>query len=896
MAINDITLKDIFTGIDTDKLKSENPINVPDEFYKKLLDYVLERDYLNHAGEHQKFAKPDVSLHKNVTWLQVIRLPVHPDNIDNYDIFNRWQSALSTLHAWGYRVIFLLQRSGGETNLFIGTASNNDRLSSEDAIEQVREAINGNMPGICIEPLSKEAHISLLSNMDTLTEIGAVTGIPSFLETADTDDLQTLDRLAFGIRDSTEDEHDYSLMVIADPISDSEISGITSKMRKLGSEIHTKVSRNVSESETSGESKKQGAGTIIGGTAGLAVDFVGALLGCAFGIPVSRLGSILSVGGIISGIGANMDKTISNNFTRNISSEYLDKFAQYAEEVIDKHIERLKQGRNVGFWNTGIYVLAKSKTDVLTVEGMLRSVYSGDESYLEPIRIHYLKRDDTPDSANKCGAIRIVKNGYNIIPFVNVDDTDGKFDPESEWHVFGKYYQDLSTPLNTKELALSTSLPRHDVPGLRFVKTAVRFANNPADFSPEAVPITIGHVVDMGVKQNNEYKMDLNSLVRHALVTGSTGCGKTTTCKGILQEVLHNDVPVLVIEPAKDDYVRWAIKMNEVLPPEKQFTIYMPGVSVFDGHKLSTLALNPFQPGAVAGARIDMLTHSENITSILNASLPVSDVLPTIIDETVYHYLQTYYENKLEEESLPQFPFYPRLDGLIAAGRDVLSKRGYEQKVTDNLKACLETRFSYLTRGARGKLLNVDKSVDFDSLFGNNVIINLSRISGAKDKALIMSVLLLNLYEYRISKYGNDVEYRKNAQSNKLLHLTLIEEAHNVLMKPQQDMGSTGNPQQVVADLFSNILSEIRGYGEGFIIVDQIPTRLVPDVIKNTNYKIVHRMVSPDDCEIMSSCLALRDDQKSIIPSLPKGNAIVCGDLDDAASWVCLNKPADLFA
>jgi hypothetical protein len=102
--------------------------------------------------------------------------------------------------------------------------------------------------------------------------------------------------------------------------------------------------------------------------------------------------------------------------------------------------------------------------------------------------------------------------------------------------------------------------------------------------------------------------------------------------------------------------------------------------------------------------------------------------------------------------------------------------------------------FKYLRRGTRGKILNVFKSVDFDELFSGNVIINVSRLSGSKDKALIMSMLMQALYEYRISCYVHDAEYRRKAQQNRLMHLTLIEEAHNVLMKPDSNATSRKNP------------------------------------------------------------------------------------------------------
>lgn len=862
----DILFRDLFKGVSMDTLKTPNEIKVPNEFYQNLLDYTMERSYLNHVSEREKFAAFPPR-NKGITWLQITRLPVHPDNMEVYDLLSRWQGVLSSMHAWGHRLLFLLQRHEGETNLYLGTTSLGQSVRAADAIEQIRESATGNMPGIELQPLSAEdAYEKINSGFSLYDSIGAVTGIPSFRSDQNRGLLQTLDQLSFGIRDMSGHEKEYALLVIADPLEDGQIADTISRMRKLGSEIHLDVSRNVSETENQGESKRKGAG----------IGMVGSLLGACTGFPI--------IGSIASGIStaAGLNKQVTMNFSRTVSTQYLDKFAQYAEELTKQHIERLKKGRNLGFWNTGVYVLGATRKDVTTVTGMLRSVYSGDQTYLEPIRLHLLN--------GHSGALDIVKYGFDLIPLLDPNaQSEQGLGAEDEWHIFGRQYQYLSTPMNTEELSLTTSLPRRDVPGLRFVKTAVRFANNPAVLEGDS--ITLGKVVDTGVVQSNDYKIDPNALVRHTLVTGSTGSGKSTTCKAIIGEIMKRDVPVLIIEPAKDDYLRWAMKLNEKLPPEKQFGLYMPGASEFDGVPLEQLALNPFQPGAVPGAKVDMMTRGETLTALLNASLPVSDILPVIIDETVYTYLYMSYKKEFLGEAMEQPHQYPKLEGLIYVAKQVLKARNYEQKVQENIGASLTTRFSYLTRGSRGKLLNVPVSTPFEKLFNRPVVINLSRISGQKDKALIMSILMQDLYEYRMSAYANDAAYRERAQQNKLMHLTVVEEAHNVLMKPQADFGGSGNPQQMMADLFGNMLSEIRSYGEGLMIVDQVPTRLIPDAIKNTNYKIVHRLVSPDDCEVMAAGLALRPDQKPLISSLGIGNAIICGDMDDAAAWVRLNKP-----
>lgn len=218
--------------------------------------------------------------------------------------------------------------------------------------------------------------------------------------------------------------------------------------------------------------------------------------------------------------------------------------------------------------------------------------------------------------------------------------------------------------------------------------------------------------------------------------------------------------------------------------------------------------------------------------------MPTGDILPVIMDEALYTYLKEKVED-FEEEEMEQLSSYPLLEGALGVAKKLLTNRGYEQRVTDSFVAALETRFKYLTRGKRGNILNQLKSTSYDTLFNKNCVINLSKIPNVKDKALIMSMILLAQYEYRMSAYSYNKEYRKHAQANELMHLTVIEEAHNVLSKPSAASEGTGNPQQVVADLFSNMLAEIRSLGEGFMIIDQVPTKLIPDVIKTQTIKYV---------------------------------------------------------
>ena len=890
-------IKDFFKELNLEDQRVALSIQVPDDFYQSLLEELLERDYLSAASE-MKF----VNLYANdknyrrkmrpvIYWMQITRLPIHPNESESYDLLSRWEGVLSSLHAWGYRLYFLLMRHNGTTKLFLGTSTANQSIAADQAVEQFREAAFSSMPGMGLRILDiqKDMLDEISLPMQKMNAIGAVTGIPSFREAERKGMLQTLDQLAFGLRDSYGDEKDYAMMVIADPITDAEITDIISRHRKLASQIHTAVKLSGSEGQSRSEShdpmiaRKQGAtllGTIAGTLGGifLGAPNAGKMIG-------AQLGAMIG-GQIVNTLTADMSRPTQVGGSNCISYEYLDKFAEFAEEAISHSIERLNAGRNFGFWNTGVYILSTMPRDVVTVTGILRSVYSGEETYYEPIRLHRF----APDS----NALQIVRDNFDMPMMLDakiVTPHEGFQYEKDQWHLFGKHYQYLSTPMNTREMSLTTSLPRRDVPGLRFVKTAVRFANNPAEVGENK--ITIGNIVDTGIEQYTTYDINVNSLVRHALVAGSTGSGKSTTCKRIIDEVMKRDVPVLIIEPAKDDYVRWALKMNEELPSEKQFMIYMPGVDELDGHPISKLQINPFEPARAKGVKADLLQHSEVFATLLNACLPSEEVVPILIEEVVLETIRYFAESNnrdMDAGNIEPLSHYPLVDDMIIFAERIMQKKQYASENKNNLTEVLATRFKYLKRGTRGRILNVSKSIDYTELFNRNVVINISRLSGSKDKSLIMSLIMNALYEYCASCYANDAEYRRKAQENQLLHLTLVEEAHNVLVKPH-DARNSGSPERAAADLFGNMLSDVRGYGQGLMVVDQVPTRLIDDAIKNTNLKIVHRITAPDDQEVMASCMAFREDQKYIIPSLEKGNAIICGDEDDAAAWVRIPTP-----
>jgi hypothetical protein len=78
--------------------------------------------------------------------------------------------------------------------------------------------------------------------------------------------------------------------------------------------------------------------------------------------------------------------------------------------------------------------------------------------------------------------------------------------------------------------------------------------------------------------------------------------------------------------------------------------------------------------------------------------------------------------------------------------------------------------------------------------------------------------------------------------------------------------------------MFAGLLAEIRAYGEGLIVAEQIPSKLVPDVIKNTAVKIVHRLPAKDDRDAVGATMNITDAQSQFLVTLRPGEGAVFTD------------------
>ena len=375
-------------------------------------------------------------------------------------------------------------------------------------------------------------------------------------------------------------------------------------------------------------------------------------------------------------------------------------------------------------------------------------------------------------------------------------------------------------------------------------------------------------------KTNLEVGIKLDDLVRHGFICGVTGSGKTSTIKILLYNAFMNKIPFLVIEPAKKEYQFFGRDIN--------LDIYRLGID-------NKFKMNPF----AFPKGVHVQTHLDLLKSVFTAAFPMYGPMPYILETALLRIYQkrgwdlnsglNIYQDVLDEEEL-----FPTLKDLYNIIEVVSNDVGYSQDLTSDVKGALRVRIGSLMTGSKGKVLNTKEVLDLKKLLSIPGVLQLEQIGDNQEKNFLMGLILISIYEYYIS----NGEY-----ANTLKHLLVVEEAHRLLENvPSIENNEIANMKGKSIETFTNILSEIRAYGQGILVADQIPNKLSPDVIKNTNLKIIHRLFAKDDREAVGHSIGLDDDQINDIIHLDQRQAIVFFDELDKPVKVEIKDASELLA
>lgn len=538
-------------------------------------------------------------------------------------------------------------------------------------------------------------------------------------------------------------------------------------------------------------------------------------------------------------------KTTGNGTALQI--ETVNKSIEGMLERLEELLKRAKEGEDYGACCCGAYFVSSKQDTVLLASNTYRALMMGEGTSVEGGAINIWSEANDED-AKKLSAIKEYLKRFAHPVFAAAVSGKGENASEFAYYTPGTIVSGLKLPIHLGVLARS-------VYGLPVLKHA-EFGRNVTE---KSVPldddrrIRIGRIYHMGhVEEKSFVDMNVSGLTAHTFITGSTGSGKSNTVYQMLKKLGDHKIPFLVVESAKGEY-------KKAFDTQKDVMVYGTNPNLSN---MELLRINPFS----FPSNIHVLEHLDRLIEIFNVCWPMYAAMPAILKDAVQRAYEEAGWDLIASTNRYDSRIYPTFTDVYHQIRLVLEESEYSQDNKSDYTGSLVTRLRSLTTGIYGLIFTADEVGD-DQLFDKNVIVDLSRVGSSETKSLIMGLLVLKLQEYHM-----DV----SEPNQKLKHVTVLEEAHNLLRRTsiaQVDEGS--NLQGKAVEMLANAIAEMRTYGEGFIIADQSPGLLDMSVIRNTNNKIILRLPDASDRELVGRAVGLNEDQIVELEKLDGGVAAI---------------------
>lgn len=868
----------------------------------KLVDDIILKKYLHKLTNFDILPLPNNL--KQISDIRLFKITEMVYQKNEYSTY-KFASVFSSVQNLNCGVFIVADSNGEKTDFYMGVRSLDDKRTTKSLKDTLKNALIGQFPGVkSIDLLDPQAE-ELLSNMPT-KNISSVSCVANNKDEDFKDNetfIQGLEKLALAMQGQK-----YTAIILAkstppeqlDEIRRAyetiytQLSPFANMQLSYGTNTALSISNALSHGTTFGTSYTKTTGTSKGtsyskgtskttsvskaDTLDVLAKTVGTVALGALSIATAPLtgGASIAVAGAITagqvalGAYSPSTKTTGHSATENYSenenysegisfgkNESTSKTRTYTHgltsgktenmqltmqnktllDTLDKinlQLKRLDECESLGMWECAAYFLSDSQETAEMAAGTYKALMKGSKSGVETSAINYWGRQD------KAKLPMLRDYITNFIHPVFAYTTEQGYLPVT-----------ASSLLSSNELAIQMGLPRKSVCGFPVIEHA--------DFGKEVVSygkklnrreLQLGNIFTMGTVTNTAVNLDINSLTMHTFVTGSTGSGKSNTVYEILNQ-LHNiyRIPFLVVEPAKGEY--------------KNIFGNSAGIFVYGTNptKTALLKINPFSfPDDV-----HILEHLDRLVEIFNVCWPMYAAMPAILKEAIERaYVATGWDLVASKnKNGNKFPTFADILEQIEA---VINESKYSSDSKGDYSGALLTRVHSLTTGLNGLIFCADE-IPNEKLFDASVIVDLSRVGSTETKSLIMGLLVMKLNEYRMSS---------GKINSSLSHITVLEEAHNLLKRTSTEQSSEGsNLLGKSVELLANSIAEMRTYGEGFIIADQSPGLLDMSVIRNTNTKIILRLPDLSDRELVGYAAGLNDEQISELSKLRRGVAAV---------------------
>lgn len=765
------------------------------------------------------------------------------------------------LHDTAKNVVLVLEKNNGKINLYLGARDFEGELKECEPFrssEVLKAGLLGYLPGVRYDVDSNGVQEIEYKEK---TCVSSVSVLASLRDDKKENFVQGLEKLV----NASEAIPSFTAFFIAENVSDSEATSMIQAFNSIQSQLSpfAECQRTFSESHTEGVSENLTKGfsdavsinisntvtqsrgwnygvTITNGVnTGINANNSLILVGSGFhrdwnyskgvsgGLHSDKSDALQTEKGKTKTVHLDQSHGREESDTKGVSLQITHKNSQVGKyvDLIDNQVERLQKGIPFGLWSVATYFVAPLETTVVQLANIYKGCVVGEESNLS------------------VGAINCWNGteAHVILQYLN-QQIHPQFD-------FKGVKVTPGTVVTSEELAIHLSLPQSSVPGI-LVREEQSFGRNVPEGLTTDNSIGLGKILHLGEEsKDNEVRLAIASLNKHVFVTGTTGSGKSNTLYQLISGLIEKQIGFLIIEPAKGEY--------------KHVFGYREDVSVYGSNPKKTplLQLNPFE----FPEEIDVYQHIDALVEVFNACWPMYAAMPQVLSHSI---IEAYKSCGWDmEHSLNRRMMFPTIENVLDCLKKYINSSEYSQDTKGDYKGSLETRLQSLCDGTVGRIFK-GESIPDEELFNSNVIIDLSEVRSSETNSLIMGLLVLKLNEFRSSE--------NKGMNQKLKHITVLEEAHNLLKRTSTNqIAESSNVAGMAVEKIANSMAEMRTYGEGFIIADQSPSMLDLATIRNTNTKIIMALPEKDDRETAGKSIGLDDKHIEEISKLKTGEAIV---------------------
>ena len=767
---------------------------------------------------------------------------------------NKLSNVYRSISGENCNVALIYQRYQDHSKLLLGLSNQNEDFEPSIAngyLDRLEGSLHGNFPGIKTRRTNKADFLDYDSEKVNVASVSVIAG-----ELEDKFAYQSIDKLLDGFIPKDEKES-YSIVLIAEPINDLSI------LKKQLFEYYNAVfplsaiQRNDQVvdtlTHTAGASLSQTSGWSIGGGIGIG--------GNSSGFSINPFGSLSINVGFSFFTTLTDSSSISNSLSesKGLTRSYENLSIKNLLEHIKNQVKRIENGESSGAWRFAAYVLSESPEMAQNVANAYRSLVAGSEAFMSKTSVNVWRANSTyePEKNNLNNIIAAIKGLRHPVFQLKKELLDK---PENEDLLLFPSPVNATTSIFGNEVACALNLAEKSISGIPVIQVA-SFGREEHTLIKHNSDLLLGCSYHMHSKEDTRsIHISSEELTKHMFVTGSTGIGKTNTICHILDQLVYqtnSNVKFLVIEPAKGEYKYTIGKNSDV-------DIYGTNPLISE---MNLLRLNPFR----FPEHIHILEHLDRLVEIFNVCWPMYAAMPAILKEAIENaYIDCGWD--MEKSSCRyNSRIFPNFYDVCIQVKNILNESDYSAENKGDYVGALVTRLRSLTTGINRLIFSNDDVEDY-FLFEKNAIVDLSRIGSTETKSLIMGLLVLKLQEYRIEQQAMG-EIKIN---NKLRHITVLEEAHNILRHTSYDQPTEGsNLLGKSVEMLSNSIAEMRTFGEGFIIADQAPGLMDESVIRNTNTKLIMKLPDYSDRVLVGKASGFNDAQIEEAGRFERGVAAV---------------------